>query len=197
MNIRLNVEYFAQCDNEGWAESDGSEVEGNVQCAATSNSMLLNFLKPKLKDDSKALGFAEFESFYEARFNSLGYFADDRGDHGCHTETLKTFGVQTEWRTNLTDADITKSLSSGFPVVSGFIYKVPGHICLIVGRTIDGYLVHDPYGIRSGSQDYYQYINPGYGDTSGMYDLYRWDNLEITLFDADGNRSGAWGRVSV
>lgn len=195
MNYRLNVEYFAQCDNESWAESDGYLVSGNVQCAATSNAMLLNFLKPELKLESSK--FSEFESYYKDRFDSLGYSADDRGDHGCHTQTLKSFGVQTEWRTNLTDCDITKSLSEGFPVVAGFVYKVSGHICLIVGRTSDGYLVHDPYGVRSASQDYYQYINPGHGDTAGMYDLYRWDTLEITLFDGDGQRTGAWGRVAV
>lgn len=196
-NIRLNVPYFAQCDNEGWEEkSDAYMVPGNVQCAATSNSMLLNFMKPELMPEALRV-FPEFESFYKARFDSLGYSADDRGDHGCHTETLKTFGVNTEWRTNLTDADITKSLSNKFPVVVGFQYKVSGHICLVVGRTNEGYLVHDPYGVRSGTSDSYSYINPGYGDTSGAFDLYRWDTLEVTLFDGDGQRSGAWGRVAV
>ena len=196
MNYKLPVKYFAQCDNDRWAESDGYLVPGNVQCAATSNAMLLNFLKPELKLES-AKNFNEFESYYKDRFDSLGYSADDRGDHGCHTEALKSFGVKTEWRTNLTDADITKSLASGFPVVVGFQYKVSGHICLIVGCTGEGYLVHDPYGIRSGASDSYQYINPGYGDTSGEFDLYRWDTLEITLFNADGQRTGAWGRVKV
>lgn len=196
MNNRLDVEYFAQCDNESWAESDGYSVSGDVQCAATSNAMLLNYLKPELKLESSKK-FGEFESYYKDRFDSLGYSANDRGNHDCHTETLKSFGVRSDWRTNLTDADITKSLANKFPVVAGFKYKVSGHICLIVGRTSDGYLVHDPYGIRSGSSDYYQYINPGYGDTSGMFDLYRWGTLEITLFDGDGQRTGAWGRVKV
>lgn len=195
MNYKLSVPYFAQNDNDRWAESDGYEVDGNVQCAATSNSMLLNFLKPELLAKSQSEGFTEFESYYKDRFDSLGYSADDRGDHGCHTETLKSFGVRSEWRTNLTDADITKSLANGFPVVAGFVYKVSGHICLVVGRTSDGYLVHDPYGVRSGSNDYYSHINPGYGDTSGSFDLYRWDTLEITLFDGDGQRAGAWGRA--
>lgn len=195
MNIRLNVEYFAQNDNDGWAESGGYLVAGNVQCAATSNAMLLNYLKPELMAESER-GFDEFESFYKERFDSLGYSADDRGDHNCHTETLKSFGIKTQWRTNLTDADINKSLSKNFPVVVGFQYKVSGHICVIVGRTDSGYLVHDPYGIRSGAEDYYSYINPGYGDRSGAFDLYSWENLEATLFDNDGRRTGAWGRIA-
>lgn len=195
-NIKLNVQYFAQNDNDRWAESDGYEVDGNVQCAATSNSMLLYYLKPELLAKSQAGGFTEFESYYKARFDSLGYSADDRGDHGCHTETLRSFGVHTQWRTNLTDADIGKSLAKNLPVVAGFIYKVSGHICVIVGRTNEGYLVHDPYGIRLGADDEYVSINPGYGDQSGAFDLYRWSTLEAVLFDNDSQRTGAWGRVA-
>jgi hypothetical protein len=195
-NIRLKVEYFAQNDNDRWAESDGHEVEGNVQCAATSNSMLLNYLKPDLLAKSKASGFTEFESYYKARFNSLGYSADNRGHHDCHTATLRSFGVHTQWRTNLTDSDITHALFKNLPVVVGFIYGDAGHICVIVGRTSEGYLVHDPYGIRLGASDEYISINPGYGDQSGAFDLYRWDTLEAILFDNDGKRTGAWGRVA-
>jgi Peptidase_C39 like family len=195
MNNRLDVDYFAQCDNEWWAESDGYMVSGTVQCAATSNAMLLNYLKPELMSQSIAKGFTEFESYYKARFNSLGYSADDRGNHDCHTETLRTFGIDTQWRTDLTDADIAKSLSNKFPVVAGFVYKVAGHICVIVGRTDAGYLVHDPYGLRTGSRDEYSYINPGFGDTSGAYDLFRWANLDVTLFNGNSKKDGAWGRI--
>ena len=189
-NVKLQVPYFAQCDNEGWAESDGYMVTGNVQCAATSNAMLAAFKLPGFL--SASVYYEEPESYYKAVFTGLGYSAEDRGNHDAHTECLAKLGLKTRWRTDLDRNAISTSLCAEFPVVAGFEYKAAGHICVIVGETKTGYLVHDPYGLRSGARDEYSYINPGFGDTSGSFDLFSWANLEVTFF-AGG---GGWGRVA-
>jgi hypothetical protein len=194
-DIKLNVPFFAQCDNAEWAESDGYGVEGNVQCAVTSNAMLVAFLKPELMKSPAVRAFSEPESWLKALVTDLGYTADDRGNHTVYTEALETLGIKSQWRTDLTDTLITAELKAGRPVVCGFCYKEAGHICVIVGRTDKGYLVNDPYGLRSGSSDEYSYINPGFGETSGSFDLFTWANLEVTLFNNDGKRQGAWGRI--
>lgn len=187
MNYKLNVPYYAQNSDEDW---DG--VAGNVQCAPTSNTMLLAFIKPDFVAESIKRKYVEPESYYTWAFDNLGYSADDRGNHDIHTKVLSYFGLDTVWRTNLLRADISKSLSEGFPVVVGLEYKTAGHICIIVGETDEGYLIHDPYGIRNGTANEYTYINPGTdGDTTGSYDLYAWASLEVLLFVG----GSAWGRL--
>lgn len=187
MNYKLNVPYYAQNSDEDW---DG--VAGNVQCAPTSNTMLLAFIKPDFVAESIKRKYVEPESYYTWAFDNLGYSADDRGNHDIHTKVLSYFGLDTVWRTNLLRADISKSLSEGFPVVVGMDYKTAGHICIIVGETDEGFLLHDPYGKRNSYLDEYTYINPGTdGDTTGSYDLYTWDTLDKVLFVG----GSAWGRL--
>lgn len=180
------VQYFAQNDNELW---DG--VSGNVQCCPTSNAALLNFLRPGLAASAKAAGFKEFESYYKANFDLLGYTADDRGNHDDHTVVLReAFGIESTWRTDLTWADVVRSIDADIPVVCGLDYKSSGHIVLIVGYTEDGFLINDPYGIRDGVADEYLEVNPGYGDRSGEHDFYSKTSLEQLFFCG----SGGWGR---
>lgn len=185
MNIKLDVPYYAQMDNLLWGG-----VSGSVQCAPTSNTMLLAYIKPEFVAESLRRRYEEPECYYKSRFLELGYSEDDRGNHDVNTKVLRSFGLETEWRTDLTREDISKSLADGFPVVVGLEYKVAGHIAIIVGETEGGYLIHDCYGIRRGTADDYLYINPGSGDMSGSYDLYTWESLDKVLFVG-----GGWGRL--
>jgi Papain-like cysteine protease AvrRpt2 len=189
--IVLDVKYFSQMDNEEW---DGADP--NCQCAPTSNCCALFHLKPSLY--SLVGEGQEPEDIYKERFESLGYASSDRGNHDCHTATLKSFGIESVWGTTYTDADITKSLQKKVPIVVGFCYKEAGHISVVVGRTKNGYKVHDVYGAREGSSDFYTIIN-SYDtfETHGAYEDYSWAILEEVLFSQDGTRSGAWGRMVI
>lgn len=184
MSIKLNVPYYSQNDNELWRG-----VSGQVQCAATSNAMLLAYMVPNFVQDSERLGWLEPECYYKDVFLELGWSVSDRGNHDAHTETLEELGLSTKWLTTLTRADISKSLKEGFPVVIGVEYKVSGHICIVVGETDKGYLIHDPYGLRLSSTDTYTSINEG-DEKLGAYDLYSWETLDKILFNG-----GGWGRL--
>lgn len=185
MAIKLDVPYYAQNDNQYWGSAHGS-----VQCCPTSNTMLLAYVHPSFVQDSYAQSFYEPECYYKSRFLELGYSENERGNHDAHTEVLESFGVDTVWRTDLTESDISKSLSENFPVVVGLEYKISGHICIVVGETDEGFLIHDPYGERNGTSNDYLYINDGNGDIAGSYDLYTWKSLNEVLFVG-----GGWGRL--
>lgn len=184
--VRLPVPYFSQNDNDDW---DG--VAGNVQCAATSNAMLLNFLRPGALLSERS----EPETLYKERFNSLGYSADDRGNHDAHTAALTSFGLISHWITQGTDAIIKAMLDRKMPVVAGLCYKSAGHIVLIVGYDSNGYLIHDPYGVRAGAEDWYETINEGKGGGLGAFEQYSYPLLEKLLFSDDEKRVGAWIRT--
>ena len=182
----LSVPFFAQNDNEPW---DGNF--GNVQCCPTSNAAMAFFLRPDMRKQSYKLGFSEPESYYKFLFESQGYTSDDRGNHDAHTVVLEAcFGIKSRWSMTLTPDDFKHSIDRGYPVVCGVNYKVSGHIMLAVGYSDAGLLMNDCYGIRAGTADYYEVINPGYGDTTGEQDGYSWRTLDSVLFDG-----GGWGRI--
>lgn len=182
----LPVPFFAQNDNESWSGAPGS-----VQCCPTSNAMLAFYLNENRLHRSQQNGFLEPESYYKYLMELAGYSAKDRGNHEAHTVVLSQyFGIHSEWRTDLTREDFIKQIDRGYPVVCGLHYKDDGHIAIAVGYSETGLLIHDPYGIRAGSQDYYEEINPGYGQMTGKEDGYSWTILDRLLFDG-----GGWGRI--
>lgn len=173
----LNAPYYSQNDNEIWGGASGA-----VQCCPTSNAMLLAYLCPELVKSAEEAGFVEFESFYKAQFELCGFGAGDRGNHDAHTVTLRSLGIESEWRTDLNFGDIEKSIDVGVPVVAGMDYGQAGHITLIVGYD-DGLIIHDPNGVRRGSSD-------RYGDFYGANDFYSRETLQAIYFNPLG-----WGRI--
>lgn len=182
----LKVPFYSQTDNEIWGDAPGY-----FQCCPTSNAMLAFYLNPDRLARSHKNGFVEPESYYKFLMEDAGYSARDRGNHDAHTDVLRRyFGINSEWRTDLTPDDFKKSIDRGFPVVCGLEYKTAGHIAIAVGYGDAGMLLHDPYGIRSGCSDHYEHINEGYGDDSGSEDGYSWTVLDRILFVG-----GGWGRI--
>lgn len=183
---QLSVPYFAQNDNERWY-SDGAA--GNTQCNATSHAMLLAYLLPDFSKRSKDNGFSEPESYLKSKLEQFGC---GRGDHDCFGRAIeKSFGVASEWRMNLSKADLMRSIDAGVPLVIGTEYKSAGHIVIVTGYNNDGVWINDPYGIRLGSANAYQTINPGYGRSEGKNDFYSWGTFRA-VWGQDGE---GWGRV--
>ncbi len=192
-NKLLSVKYFQQNDNDAW-----QGIPGNVQCCPTSNAMLAAYLVPEMVTKSRQNGFSEPESYYKSKFTSLGYSADNRGNHDAHTKVLEqAFGIKSEWRYDLTSKDIVRSIDVGIPVVVGVQYRSSGHILIVTGYYSDeggGLYINDPYGLRAGASDVYDYINPGYGDETGKNDRYSWPLLNNVLFEPAMPNQGGWGR---
>jgi hypothetical protein len=189
--------FFNQNDNDSW-----NGVDGNVQCCPTNNALFAFHHSPRFRAAFTASSCNEPETYYKQAFEVAGYNEGDRGDHTCHTQVLKIWGIKSTWTTTGKDANIVAALRRGEILVAGFNYKSAGHIVAITGvygdnigqpnERIDGYLIHDCYGLRNGSSDSYGYINPREGEPRGAYDPYSYDLLQVVLFDAD--KSGAWVR---
>lgn len=165
--VKLKVTYDSQLDNN--TDYFGA---GFRQCNFTSHLMMAQFLKPEIR-----------ESQFERKWHEFG----DTTDHAAGTKALAFFGINSEWRYDLSCRRILDQLTLGFPVPLGVAYKVSGHIVLAVGYNNKGLLIHDPYGIRRGAHDSYDV------GADGSYDLYSWGILDQVLFD--GGPSAAWGRI--
>lgn len=168
--LRLNVLYETQLDN-----SEDYFGAGWRQCNFTSHLMLVRFLK---KDNTPEL---------EEQLAASWYIYGDTTDHDACTKCLKKFDINSEWHYDLSRRRIMDQLSQGFPVPLGLAYKSSGHIVIATGYNEDGLLIHDPYGIRDGANDYYDV------GANGAYDYYSWAVLDQVLFD--GGASSGWGRI--
>jgi len=165
--IRLNVPYESQLDNN--TDYFGA---GFRQCNFTSHLMAVRFLKPGIR-----------ESQFERKWYEFG----DTTDHVAGTKCLAFFGIDSEWRENLSKRHIMDQLAQEIPVPLGVAYKSSGHIVLAIGCNDQGLLIHDPYGIRHSAHDSYDV------GANGAYDLYTWGILDQVLFDIGQN--SAWGRI--
>lgn len=179
-SIKLNVPYFYQGDNR--QDLFGS---GDRQCNTTSNAMLADFLLDGfLTAKAKELNMKEAEDYYDDFVARYG----DTTDNHAQTEALSDLGIESEWITwKLTQDDIRRSLDKEIPIVIGVIYKVSGHIVIVVGEDEEkgGFLVHDPFGIRKGASNEYE------KGPIGEYDFYSY-SLMKKIFDPAAN---GWGRI--
>lgn len=179
--VKLDVPYFNQVDN-----STNLFGTGHRQCNLTANAMALEFLLEKYGQETlsqKAVkgGFREPESVYAQVLKKYG----DTIFHEAQTKALRDFGVQSYFSSTLSMADAIACLKAGFPVPVSIAYKSSGHIILLVGFDDEQsfFWVHDPYGSRAGSANYYSKI----GGDAGKYDKYSFDTMSAIWRN--------WGRV--
>lgn len=167
--------YFAQNDNMIWGN-----VDGYVQCCPTANALLAAIVRNDIYNTVMNSGlYVEFECHYKEQMEACGYDFRDRGNHDAHTVTLREkYGISTYWETNGTIAQIKNCIDNDFPVVLAVDYKESGHVLTIVGYDDEGLIIHDSYGLRFGSTDFYDVINPGWKETFGKYDHYSWSLLQ-------------------
>lgn len=183
-SVSLPVSYYFQTDNPGGY--------GHRECSATSNAMLLNFLKKNwLNAEALERGLKQPESIYLTELDNWG----DTTNHDANTATLRKFGIESYWSTSLTLEDLYLALRNNIPLVVGLDYKGPdhGHIALVKGFKMlddagDIIEVHDPYGSRLGFSDEWISNLP----EAGKNDKYTLSTFERLWFP-DG--SLGWGRI--
>jgi hypothetical protein len=127
----LNVPYFPQTDNYR---------DANRTCNSSSCAMCLEFLKPGTLKGAKG------DDAYIQKVFAIG----DTTDHSVQTRVLKDYGVNSEFRYNLGFADLDRELAAGRPVAIGILHRgslsapTGGHICVVIGKKGEDYVVNDP-----------------------------------------------------
>ena len=179
----LDVSYYFQSDNPSG--------DGVRECCGTSNAMMLNFVTDNSLDkEAKRLGIEQPEQIYLDRLADYG----DTTDHGANTRCLLSFGVESEWFTNLTTQDFMNSINHRIPLVMGLCYKNRGHVSLGVGyrleRVNEPWIAYfnDPYGSRDEFRDSWLSNEP----LAGKMDVYSKNTFEIVWQGFAGN---GWGRL--
>jgi len=169
----LKVPFYPQTDNYRDAQRT---------CNSSSCAMCLEYFKPGTLKGPKG------DDEYIRKVFAVG----DTTDHAVQTRILKSYGVNSEFRYNLSFADIDRELDSARPVCIGILHRgtlsapTGGHILVVIGKTASGdYVVNDPYGSLNDS-----YTGPV---TNGKGAVYKRSVLE-KRWTPDGPKSG-WGRV--
>ena len=169
----LSVPYYPQTDN--YRDADRT-------CNSSSCAMCLEFLKPGTLKGAKG------DDAYIQKVFAIG----DTTDHTVQTKVLSSYGVQSDFRTNLGFSDLDKSLSAGKPVVIGILHRGPisaprgGHMVVVIGKKGEDYVVNDPYGS----------LNDGYTGavTNGKGAVYKKSELAQRWLENGRDRTG-WGRI--
>jgi hypothetical protein len=169
----LSVPYFPQTDN--YRDADRT-------CNSSSCAMCLEFLKPGTLKGAKG------DDAYVQKVFSIG----DTTDHSVQTKALASYGVQSDFRTNLGFSDLDKSLSAGKPVVIGILHRgsisapTGGHMVVVIGKKGQDYVVNDPYGS----------LNDGYTGnvTNGKGAVYKRSELTQRWLEHGKDKTG-WGRI--
>ena len=166
----LAVPYFNQVDNYR---------DAHRTCNSSSCAMCLSFLKPgSIKGDDE----------YVKKVFEIG----DTTDHAVQTKVLAAYGVKSHFSYNLSFADIDKSLDAGKPVVIGILHRgsltspTGGHMCVVIGKRGEDYVVNDPYGS----------LNDGYTGpvTNGRGAIYKKSDLTHRWLERGKDKTG-WGRI--
>lgn len=167
----LEVPFFPQTDNYRDAERT---------CNSSSCAMCLEFFKPGTLKGAKG-----DDSYVEKVFAN-----GDTTDHGVQTKVLNSFGVSSSFHYDLTFSDLDTELALGRPVVIGILHRGPldsprgGHMCVVIGKRGDDYVVNDPYGS----------LNDGYSSDvyNGRGAVYKKSELKARWCP---NGNDGWGRV--
>jgi len=168
----LNVPYFSQRDNYR---------DAGRTCFSSSCAMLCKYLKPtSIKGDDD----------YVKYVFSIG----DSTDASVQIQTLKHFGVNARFATNLSFSTLDSLLSQGVPVPVGILHHGPssapsggGHWIIVNGKEGDKYIVHDPWGEID-------HATGTYLSTNGNRLKYS-KNLLKARWTVEGDGSG-WGIVA-
>jgi len=172
LNNLLNVPYYPQTDNY---------VQPDRTCNSSACAMCLEFLKPGTLIGAKG------DDAYLKKVIAVG----DTTDHAVQTKVLSSYGIKSDFRYNLSFADLDRELSAGRPVVIGILHRgslsapTGGHMLPVIGKTPTGdYVVNDPYGS----------LNDGYSGpvANGKGAVYKKSDLS-RRWCPKGN--DGWGRI--
>ena len=167
----LDVPFYPQTDNYR---------DANRTCNSSSCAMVLEYFKPGTLSGPKG------DDAYIRKVFAIG----DTTDHAVQTKVLASYGIKSQFRYNLSFADLDRELAAGRPVCIGILHRGPlsaptgGHICVVIGKRGEDYVVNDPYGS----------LNDGYTGpvTNGKGAVYKRSDL-VRRWCPKGN--DGWGRI--
>jgi len=167
----LDVPFYPQTDNYR---------DANRTCNSSSCAMVLEYFKPGTLQGPKG------DDAYIRKVFAIG----DTTDHAVQTRVLQSYGIKSQFRYNLSFADLDRELAAGRPVCIGILHRgslsapTGGHICVVIGKRGEDYVVNDPYGS----------LNDGYTGhvTNGKGAVYKKSDL-IRRWCPKGN--DGWGRI--
>jgi len=167
----LDVPFYPQTDNYR---------DANRTCNSSSCAMVLEYFKPGTLQGPKG------DDAYIRKVFSIG----DTTDHDVQTKVLASYGIKSQFRYNLSFADLDRELAAGRPVCIGILHRGPlsaptgGHICVVIGKRGEDYVINDPYGS----------LNDGYTGpvTNGKGVVYKRSDL-VRRWCPKGN--DGWGRI--
>jgi len=167
----LDVPFYPQTDNYR---------DANRTCNSSSCAMVLEYFKPGTLSGPKG------DDAYIRKVFAIG----DTTDHAVQTKVLASYGIKSQFRYNLSFADLDRELAAGKPVCIGILHRgslsapTGGHICVVIGKRGEDYVVNDPYGS----------LNDGYTGpvTNGKGAVYKKSDL-IRRWCPKGN--DGWGRI--
>ncbi len=137
--IQLNVRYFSQ--------RDSATAHAMRMCFSSSCSMLAEYLRPGCLGSGPNLD-DKYMTQYVFKYG-------DTTNPVAQTRALRSLGIESTYRQNLTPEDIIAQLNKGIPVPVGFIHKGPlnalygdGHWIIITGYDMKTmkWIANDPYG---------------------------------------------------
>lgn len=162
--ISLPVPFFSQLDS--------NTDQGYRMCFSSTCAMALDFLRPGVLKTSQK------DDFYLQQVERYG----DTTDPFAQVNALDFFGLDAEFRQDLTVSDVEDLLSNGYPVPIGVLHHGPasrpsggGHWLLVVGKGPDYFIVNDPFGemdVKNGG--YVQHTNGDHLKYSHKNLLPRW-----------------------
>jgi uncharacterized protein YvpB len=169
----LNVPYYPQTDNYR---------DANRTCNSSSCAMCLEYFKPGTLVGAKG------DDAYVQKVFAVG----DTTDHSVQTKVLSSYGIKSDFRTNLGFSDLDKNLSAGKPVIIGILHRgsisapTGGHMVVVIGKKGEDYVVNDPYGS----------LNDGYTGpvTNGKGAVYKKSDLTHRWLEHGKDKTG-WGRI--
>ena len=167
----LDVPFYPQTDNY---------KDANRTCNSSSCAMVLEYFKPGTLQGPKG------DDAYIRKVFAIG----DTTDHDVQTKVLASYGIKSQFRYNLSFADLDRELAAGRPVCIGILHRGPlsaptgGHICVVIGKRGEDYVINDPYGS----------LNDGYTGpvTNGKGAVYKRSDL-VRRWCPKGN--DGWGRI--
>jgi hypothetical protein len=169
----LSVPYFPQTDNYRDAQRT---------CNSSSCAMVLEYFKPGTLQGAKG------DDAYVRKVFAIG----DTTDHTVQTKVLESYGIKSRFSYNLSFVDLDRELAAGRPVVIGILHRgslsapTGGHMCVVIGKRGQDYVVNDPYGS----------LNDGYTGpvTNGKGAVYKRSDLMHRWLEKGKDKTG-WGRI--
>jgi hypothetical protein len=142
--------------------------------------MVLEYFKPGTLSGPKG------DDAYIRKVFAVG----DTTDHAVQTKVLASYGIKSQFSYNLSFANLDRELAAGRPVCIGILHRgslsapTGGHICVVIGKRGEDYVINDPYGS----------LNDGYTGpvTNGKGVVYKRSDL-VRRWCPKGN--DGWGRI--